>query len=70
MVFDLTELANVIAERDGITLNEAANAIENCGREIQDILEHATHGENTYDLTAQVLNDWLGLEPDYLMLFL
>lgn len=61
-----SELAALISSRDGISPNEAWNLIENCQIEIDYIA--AKHG-NVLEAEDAIM-DWLGLEPDYLDLFL
>lgn len=66
MVKDLKELTSMIANRDGISFDEAADIVGKCQLEIDYIV--AKHGsENEAEDTIYY---WLGLEPDYLDLFL
>ena len=66
MVSSIDELVSLIMRRDGISRNEAANIIEDCQREIDDVL---VHGGSLYTI-EEVLKDYLGLEPDYFDLFI
>lgn len=66
MVKDLKELASMIANRDGISFDEAADIVEKCQIEIDYIA--AKHGSEKE--AEDAIYYWLGLEPDYLDLFL
>ena len=59
---NLNELADMIARRDGISLTEANNVIEDCANEI--------YAAKSLDEVEEALSYWLGLEPDYLDLFI
>lgn len=61
----LEELASMIAKRDGISYSEAMAAVNDAENDIQ----HAFY-EGKLDLAEDVLHYDLGLEPDYLMLFI
>ena len=56
------ELARMIAGRDAISFEEAMEVIENCQKEI----DMATN----IDEAEEAIEYWLGLEPDYLDIFL
>lgn len=58
----MDEIIHILMRRDGITENEAWSLVEECRDEIKDILEH----DGTYDQVTNAIEDWLGLEPDYL----
>lgn len=58
----LEDMARMIAKRDDISFNEAMELIDNCAEEI-DYAESLDEVEDT-------LAYWLGLEPDYLDLFI
>ena len=62
---NLQELAEMIAKRDGITLNEALIAIKECATE----MEYAFY-EGSLDAAEDILREELMLEPDYLFLFI
>lgn len=65
MVKDLHELAEMISKRDGISMNEAEQAIAICQLD----MEHAFyHGDLA--LAENIMAGDLGLEPDYLDLFI
>ena len=61
----LKELAQMIAKRDGISYNEALIAVQDCARDMEDAFY-----SGSLDLVEQVLAEDLGLEPDYLDLFI
>ena len=66
MVENYRELIDLIACRDGISRQEAYEAVENCRAEIQEMVSNGT----TYDEVEEVLRCELGLEPDYLEVIL
>ena len=57
------ELVDLIALRDNISRNEAREICEQCR---QDIL-HAIDKNCDIEEVEEILMDWLGIEPDYLM---
>lgn len=61
----LEELAAMIAERDNISKNEALLAIRDAASD----MEYAFFNGNL-DLAETILAEDLGLEPDYLDLFI
>ena len=58
----LEDMARMVAKRDDISFNEAMELIDNCQEEIDNA--------ETLDEVEDALAYWLGLEPDYLDLFL
>ena len=62
---NLKELAAMIAERDGISLNEAQILVD----ETQEEMERAFYTGSLNEV-EDILADYLGLEPDYMMLFI
>jgi len=66
MVSNKSELVSLIMRRDGISRNEAENLVEDCQREIDDVIVHG----GSLDIIEEVLKDYLGLEPDYFDLFI
>ncbi len=60
------EIAKILQERDGVSYNEAMDAIERCQEELNLIVE----GGGSYDEAEDCVAYWLGLEPDYLMTLL
>lgn len=62
---NLKELAQLIANRDGISLNEATIVVEECANDMQ----HAFYN-GSLDEAEDILRDYLGLELDYLDLFI
>lgn len=62
---NLKELAELIARRDDITLNEAIIVVEEAKEAMQDAFYNGSLEE-----VEDILADFLGLEPDYLDLFI
>ena len=62
---NLKELAELIARRDDITLNEAIIVVEEAKEAMQDAFYSGSLEE-----VEDILADFLGLEPDYLDLFI
>lgn len=60
------DLVKLIMRRDGVSENEARIMIDETAREINDAIAHGA----SYDTVADILADYLGLEPDYLDLFI
>lgn len=61
----IEELAKMIAERDSISYEEALIIVRNCAAD----MEHAFYNGNL-DEAEDLLKDYLGLEPDYLDIFI
>lgn len=61
----LEELAEMIAKRDNISYDEAFSAVRDCAIN----MEHAFYNGNL-DLAEEILREDLGLEPDYMDLFI
>ena len=57
------DLVKLIAKRDGISENEAYEICEQCRHDIL----HAIDKNCGIEEVEDILVDWLGLEPDYLM---
>lgn len=66
-VRNLDELARMIARRDGIRMHEANILVDDCANAINELL---MSDECSYDAVADIIADYLGLEPDYIDLFL
>ena len=62
----LKELAKMIAKRDNISLNEAHIIVEDTAME----LNAAIASGDSYDEVMDILQYNLGLEPDYIDLFI
>ena len=54
------KLTEALMKRDGLTLNEAEDLIEQAR---EDLYARLADGEMPYD----ICEEWFGLEPDYLM---
>ena len=61
----LEELAQMIAKRDNISYNEALATVRDCAAD----MEHAFY-TGSLDEVEDILREYLGLEPDYLDLFI
>lgn len=61
----LEELATMISERDKISYTEAMAAVRDCATD----MEYAFYNGNL-DLAEQILREDLGLELDYMDLFI
>ena len=61
----LEELAMMISERDKISFTDAADIVRDCAQNI----EYAFYN-GSLDLAEEILATDLGLEPDYLELFI
>ena len=61
----LEELATMISKRDGISYNEAMEAIHDCAEEMEFQFQRGS-----LDGAEDALRTILGLEPDYLDLFI
>ena len=61
----IDDIIMLIARRDGLSVNEATIAVEECVDALQDAL---SRGEN-WDC-EDIVADCLGLEPDYLDILL
>ena len=61
----LEELAWMLAKRDNSTFEEEMRAIKQCAVD----MEHAFY-MGSLDEAEDILRDYLGLEPDYLDLFI
>lgn len=59
------ELAKMIANRDGISYNEAMNCVKQAAMD----MEHAFYNGSLNE-AEDILREELGLEPDYLDIFI
>jgi len=55
----ITELQQILMQRDGLSAAEAAEQIQDCKDEMN---ERLANGECPHD----ILEEWFGLEPDYI----
>ena len=61
----LDELAVMLAKRDGLTIEDEMRIIRDCAID----MEHAFYSGSLNE-AEDILRDYLGLEPDYLDLFI
>ena len=61
----LEELASMIAKRDNISFEEAMAVIRDCAADMEQAFYNGS-----LDEAEDLLKDYLGLEPDYLDLFI
>lgn len=61
----LDELAQMIAKRDGISLNEALIAVRDCAAEME-----LAFYDGSLDEAEDILREELGLEPEFLDIFI
>lgn len=59
----MQSIIDILIRRDGISENEAREICEQCRRDILHAIDKNCGIEEVEDILA----DWLGLEPDYLM---
>lgn len=58
-------IANILVRRDGISREEAEDIINNCQWELNNAF-----ASGNIDKAEEIVEDWLGLEPEYLEAFL
>lgn len=61
----MKQIVEILMQRDNITENEAWSLIEDCQEEINDAIMRGNYQE-----CEDILASYLGLEPDYLDVFL
>lgn len=61
----MREIIEILMKRDGISVNEAENLIEDCSEEMESAIMRGNYQE-----CEDILASYLGLEPDYLDAFL
>lgn len=63
----MDEIIKILMRRDSISENEARNLVEECTDAIQDLF-YTTDGNPRflYDEATNIIEEYLGLEPDYL----
>lgn len=64
------EVVKLIMRRDGISYEEATQAIDECVRSIYEVLDEDLGSLDTYETVTGILARDLGLEPDYLEMLL
>jgi len=62
----MKEIVEILMRRDGISENEAWNIIEECREEIHE----AIMDDASINVIEDIIADYLGLEPDYIMYFI
>ena len=62
----IEDLINLICRRDQISYNEALYIVEDCRREVNRTIANG----GSYEEVADIIADYLGLEPDYMEILL
>lgn len=62
----MKEIVEILMRRDGISENEAWNIVEECREEIHE----AIMDDASINVVEDIIADYLGLEPDYIMYFI
>lgn len=62
----MKKIIEILMRRDGLTENEAHSLLDECQR----LIIHCIETGGTYYDAVDIIEDMLGLEPDYLDLFL
>ena len=62
----IDDIVFLLMRRDGISENEAWNLVEGCKAELNTLMEDG----GTYDEAADIVCEWLSLEPDVLDIML
>lgn len=62
----MREIVEILMRRDDLTENEAWNLVEECQEEIFYAIDN---GESITEI-ENIIADYLGLEPDYIMYFI
>ena len=58
----IEDIVSLLMRRDNISENEARSLVENCRAELDGLMEDG----GSYDEAADIVCDWLSLEPDVL----
>lgn len=58
----MNKIVSILVARDGVSENEAQNILDDCRSEVEDVLNMG----GGYDEVADIVQDFLGLEMDYL----
>lgn len=64
------EIVKILIRRDGISRNEAENICDEVEEIIADILDSEMSDFERMEEIEFTINDYLGLEPDYIFAFL
>jgi len=62
----IEDITKLIAQRDNISYYEASNIVEDCLDKIKEALDYG----DSLDSIENIVADYLGLEPDYLITLL
>ena len=62
----MSEIVDILMRRDGIGRNEATNMVDECVQALEDELNYG----GTLEDCEYIVADYLGLEPDYLIILL
>lgn len=60
------EIERILMRRDGIDAVEAERLLDGCQNEINEIIDSG----GTLEEIEDAIQDWLGLEPDYIFAFI
>lgn len=58
----MNKIVSILMARDGVSKNEAQGILDDCRSEVEDVLNMG----GGYDEVADIVQDFLGLEMDYL----
>lgn len=58
----MNKIVSILVARDGVSENEAQGILDDCRSEVEDVLNMG----GGYDEVAGIVQDFLGLEMDYL----
>lgn len=58
----MNKIVSILVARDGVSENEAQDILDDCRSEVEDVLNMG----GGYDEVAGIVQDFLGLEMDYL----
>lgn len=61
----MREIIEILMNRDGISYSAAKHLVEECYKELHENIE-----QMSYNDAIEIIEYWLGLEPDYLDYFL
>lgn len=64
------EILHILMKRDNLSRNEAQNIIDECQEVINDIFDSEMDDFERMEEVEFTIQDYLGLEPDYIFAFL